>query len=304
MMINASLTLDGGGKRAVRQKPRVYPQAALCLQEEERDMKFRKLLAGAVAALSISAYTNPAQSTIVDLAFIMDMSGSVASSDYLNAMDALADALEASIPTNDPNNRYSITVISFDDQARLDRAPVLVEDATDLATVTSAIRTATYRGGATCYSCAFNLLSSTVTTFNDFSIINMMTDGEPNTGISSQAGLLGITTGLRTAGWDSLSFEAVEEFGTPPDSNLLSAIAFDTAGIGGQPIFNDPNQITDPLNAAFVLEVSGFGTAYAQAISTKVQRIVDPNVVPLPAGLPLLLAGIGAFVLVRSRQSA
>ena len=48
--------------------------------------------------------------------------------------------------------------------------------------------------------------------------------------------------------------------------------------------------------------------AYGAAINAKVGQIVDdttpPNVIPLPAGLPLLLGGLGVLALVRRRASA
>ena len=236
-----------------------------------------------------------ASAATVDLAFIMDESGSIDQNDYLNAMDALADALDASIPTNDPNNQYSITVVSFSSGASVDVGPTLIEDAGDLATVTSAIRNATYSGGGTNYANAFQELLDTVTVFGDNSIINMMTDGEAtDNGFDER-------DALRAAGWDALSFEAIDGF-SPPDSTTLASLAFDVNGVGGASIISDANDITNPLTNSFVLEVAGFGEAYANAIDKKVQRVVNPNVIPLPAGFPLILTGLGALGLIRLRK--
>ncbi len=260
--------------------------------------QLKKFAAAAAFSLALGAPSANA-ATVVDLAFIMDESGSVAQADYLAAMDSLADALDASIPVGNPNVTYSITVISFSSSTTLDVAPTLISDATALSNVTAAIRAATYSGGGTNYATAFNRLLTEVpgASLGDSSIINMMTDGEASDNGFDER------DDLRAAGWDSLSFEAVENFGGSPDSATLAALAFDTNGVGGQPIINNANQISNPLTNSFVLEVAGFGPAYAAAISGKVQRIVNPNpVIPLPAGLPLLLSGIMVLGAARMRK--
>lgn len=264
-------------------------------------MSSRFLATTAIAAAFAVSSANAA--TEVNIAFIMDESGSVESDNYVAAMQSLSTAI-GSIPRNDPNVTYTIGVISFSTAARTVVAPTVLTDAT-IGGIQSNITGDTFNDGTTCYSCAFSEVVSDWGTLDtgDISIINMMTDGEPTAGDTTAAGLLADVTGLRdTNNWDALSFEAVENFGSAPDSTFLANLAFDTGGFGGS-IINTPAAITDPLNDAFVLEVTGFGTAYDAAINSKIQRIVDPDPVPLPAGLPLLIAGLGAFgVIARSKK--
>ncbi|MGP6087725.1 DUF1194 domain-containing protein [Antarctobacter jejuensis] len=267
-------------------------------------------MAAAVVA-SAGVMTGAASAATYDLAFIMDFSGSISDSEYESAMDSLASALSSSIPTSGPDV-YTISVVSFSstatDPANVIVDEVVVDSAADLAAVVSAIDTApTATDGRTCYECAFDLLGSIASASGDFSIINMMTDGDPNAIIgdafasvaTAQAAAITARDALKTAGWDSLSFEAVDL--DLAAEGRLSDLAFDTAGMGAQPIFGDPSLISDPLNASFVLSVSDFGTAYDDAISAKVQKIVTPDPIPLPAGLPLIALGLGALGALRLR---
>lgn len=253
---------------------------------------------------SMAAFSaEDAKAATFDLAFLMDESGSIAQADYLAAMGALADALEASLAGN-PNDTYNVSVIPFGSSASVAASATIAPNSTVAqiqAALTDDIRADTFaNAGATCFSCAFAELG---TSGGDFGIINMMTDGQPNFGVSDTPGLLAIRDGLRNNdGWDSLSFEAVAGAST----GLLADLAFDTAGTGLQPVIQNVGDINDPLNDAFVLEVASFGTAYATAISEKVARIVEPDPIPLPAGLPLILAGLGALgaLRLRSRKTA
>ncbi|MEM9756155.1 MAG: VPLPA-CTERM sorting domain-containing protein, partial [Pseudomonadota bacterium] len=126
------------------------------------------------------------------------------------------------------------------------------------------------------------------------------TDGINNSGVTVQAG----ATTAANAGVDGLSYEAVGTFNT---SDLI-ATAFPTAPV----LIDDANDLPDPTQQGFVFEVDSFAD-YEAAIASKIQTIVDntggggddpgdPEVIPLPAGLPLLLAGLGAFAVVRVRN--
>lgn len=265
-------------------------------------MKFKKTLTAVVAALGL--LSGAASAATFDLAFIMDRSGSVGSTNFNNAMDSLANALESSLVDPAVLDTYNVTIVTFASTATTE-VTYTVTPGTTLATLqanlTDDIRNASYTGGRTCYECALAELGAS--TGDGGGIINMMTDGDPNAVIgdsnttiaTAQAAAIAERNALQGDGWDSLSFEAIG-LDAAGEGRLVD-LAFDTAGTGGQPVLMDPNLITDPLNSSFVLRVSGFGQAYDSAISAKVQRIVrpDPDPVPLPAGLPLILAGLGAL---------
>ena len=264
----------------------------------------RFLTYAAAAVLSFGVVTTDADARTFDLAFIMDESGSVGSTNYIAAMDSLADALETHIDAAVlADDIYNITVVSFADGANV-LVSQTVDSLADLAIVTAAIRADLHTGGTTNFEAAFDALlgvGTALTAGADASIINMMTDGVPCCGTSvSQAGITGARNDLIGAGWDSLSFEAV---GSGPDSTYLAGLGFDSAGtVGGLDIISDPNDIGNILTDPFVLEVSGFGTAYDTAIDVKVQSIVAP--VPIPATLPLLAGGFALLGFVGRRRKS
>jgi len=257
---------------------------------------------GAAAALSLSLNALAANAATFDLAFIMDKSGSVADTDYEDAMDSLAAALSTNIPVSGPYT-YTITVVEFSTTASTLVDAVEINDQTDLDSVVGTIEGAsTATIGRTCYECALAQLGASTGTAG---IINMMTDGDPNAEVGdsnvdvSDAQAAALEARDNLVGWDSLSFEAINLDGD--GEARLSALAFDTAGTGGQPV-GDLGLVTDPLNSSFVLQVSGFGTAYDTAISTKIQRTVNPSPIPVPSALPLLASGLAIFGFVARRR--
>lgn len=256
---------------------------------------FKNTVAAASIAVT-SLFGSMAQAANIDLAFIMDSSGSVGQSNFEDAMDSLASALSNSIPVGGPDT-YRIGVVSFGSGAVLTTFET-ISSQTDLDQVVADIQNQSYTAagtGSTNYEAAFDLTVSTFGTLGDTSIVNMMTDGQPLSGNTADG-----LTGLVNAGWDSLSFESV---GSGANNNFLQTLTFDTNGSGMGAILTDPNDITDPLNASFVLEVGSFGADYDAAIAAKVQRIVTPQV-PLPAGLPLMLGGLAILGAISRRRSA
>ncbi len=268
----------------------------------------KQTLSAGVLALGMSIGSASSAATI-DLGFIMDRSGSIPDADYTAAMNSLASALGTSLAsTIGSTDTYKVSVVTFNGGAQ-DVVTREINSQADLDFVVDAIETAGLQAatGVTNYKAAFEQLADNFGTLGDFSLINMMTDGNPNepgTNANAEAEALAARTALFNAGWDSLSFEAV---GGNLDTDLLQQLAFDTGDTLAtldnlQPLFGMPGQITDPLNAAFVLEVDNFGSDYDAAISNKVQKIVTPTI-PLPAGLPLIAAGLAFFGLLGRKKA-
>ena len=268
-------------------------------------MKTTKLRVALAAAMGLAFGSASANAATIDLGFIMDSSGSISESNFDSAMNSLATALENSLaPTIGSSNTYVVSVVTFSSSAQdvTGATRVTIDSAAALTGVANSIRAwaannPNNTSGTTNYQAAFNQLRNNYGAgeLGASSIVNMMTDGSPNQG-NSTAG----RDALQAAGWDSLSFESV---GSGASNTLLSNLGYDANGPGAT-IIGNPNQITDPLNDAFVLEVSGFGAAYDQAIKTKVQRIVTPGAVPLPTALPLLGGGILLMGFIGRRRKA
>jgi hypothetical protein len=262
----------------------------------------RTLLAGAVAAIALAGSALHAKT--IDLGFIMDRSGSVGSQ-FPAAMDALGDALAANIPFGQ-GDTYRISVVSFATSASVVVGATEINSQADLDSVVGTIKAQNNSGsGVTNYAAALNLLGAQFGTLGEISMVNMMTDGQPNEPGSNADALAAAkseATKLQNAGWDSLSFESV---GNSAGNNLLAGLGFGPGNTPNDatllPIFTLASQINDPLTQPFVLDLPNFA-AYNSVIGTKVQKIVNPDPVPVPAALPLLLGGLGVFAFVGRRR--
>ncbi|MFD3189867.1 VWA domain-containing protein [Sedimentitalea sp. HM32M-2] len=268
----------------------------------------KTVLAGAVAAVAFMGSALSART--IDLGFIMDRSGSVGT-DFAAAMDALGDALANNIPTSG-SDTYRISVVSFASSASVVVGATTINSQTDLNNVVNTVKAQNAVGsGATNYQAALDLLGAQFGSLGDLSLINMMTDGQPNLPsdpTTARAAAKASATTLQNAGWDSLSFESVcDATSCTTQNNFLASMGFGPGNTPNDaallPIYTSAAQIGDPATTPFVLDLPSFA-AYNSVIDAKVAKIVNP--IPVPAALPLLFAGLGVFAFVgrRRRQAA
>lgn len=264
---------------------------------------------GIAAGLSISA----AQAAVIDLGFVLDESGSITASDFALANNALASALEQ-VPVAD-DNTYRVGVVGFADTAEVVVGPTLIEDESDLDGVQAQIRANTQLGGNLLFETNIALgLDTLVEAFSatgglgDTSLINLTTDGLPNLGAPDpQQASLASAGQAAAAGWDGLSVEAVgQAVNVPGALDFLAQLAYPAPS----QIVATGNPLPDPTATGFVVQVAGF-EEYQEAIAAKVGEIVQeieggggstPAVIPLPAGMPLLLGGLAAIAVAARRR--
>lgn len=288
----------------------------------------RTLLAGSVAAMALS--TSAAFAAEVDLGFIVDRSGSVPESDFDNTMNALKAALNT-ININDPNVKYTVSIVTFSTSAtKVTATPIRLDSAANLAALNTAIDNATSgfnTGGNTNYVAAMTAMNELSGNLGDVSILNFATDGEPNTGGSTLGAISPSADALIASGWDSMSFEAIGNNITQSDLDLLSGLGFDSvinpaptnlpddfilagsAVRGGCSQIGSSAGITNTISDCFVVSTSfaDMTTVYQKKIANSVITTggtIDP--IPVPAALPLLAGGLGIFGLMgwRRRKAA
>ncbi len=263
-------------------------------------MMKRKILAGVVA---LSMTTSAAFSAVIDFGFSLDGSGSVGNTNFATVTAALAAALD-NIPVTGAN-QYRIAVNQFGTNVGTIVAPTIVT-AGNIAAIKTSITNAVRITGVTNTGAAITSLTALFVNaggLNSTALFNITTDGASSNQSAAEAAALAAFN----AGVDGISLEAVGSFTNGTLENMRRISALGTNGdilVGSALVIDDLNAIPNPLDTGFVLKVSDFG-GYSAAINAKVQRIVDPepNPVPLPAGFPLMLIGIGAFAALRRRAA-
>ncbi len=264
-------------------------------------------LRNALRALAIGtclASGTTATAATIDLGFGLDASGSVGTDNFNATRNALAGAL-ALIPFGGANV-YRVAVSMFSDTVTQVVSATTIDSVATRDAVRANLLTAAYTGGLTRTDLVIADLASQFAALalpGDITLLNITTDGEPtsqfDTALAVQAAL--------TAGVDGISFEAIGD--GINDAFLLDAMASLAVPNGPGVIVTDLADIPDPTQRGFVIAVNGFD-GYAAAITAKIGKVVidtggDPDapVVPLPAGLPLLLGAFGMLAALRARRN-
>lgn len=262
-------------------------------------MRFMKKLAAAVVAVG-ALIGAPVQAAITQLGFMLDASGSVSSSDYNLLRSGLANAI-ASLPVD---GTVEITIVTYGSGVATVTSPTILTAAT-LPTIQNAINTHTKFGGGTATDAAINAMTALLTGSAVFSapdtksILNLATDGVPNSQAATEAAALAAFA----AGIDAMGIEAIGSGVSSASAlNNMAAIAFpDTVTILPVNSTNIPN----PVNGSFVVPVSDFSQLDAVLLA-KVQASVNPPPpgVPEPGSIALVLGALGLMVRSVAKRSS
>ena len=261
-------------------------------------IRILKLSRSALLGLALfAASTVTASAAIIQLGFALDSSGSVSSSNYALQTAGLAAAL-AGIPTD---STVEVTVIDFGSSVTSHVTTVLVDSVATRDAIVNTVSSMAKGGGSTSMAAAITDLTAKLTGSANFagndSIINISTDGAPNSSIATTTAALAALA----AGIDALTSEAI---GAGANTNFLASIVFNPQGGLGTGVVlptdsNPPNPLTSA--AAWVVPVSDFD-AYAEVIGSKVSIITDDTTdIPVPG--TLLLLGLGLLGLRVSRRA-
>ena len=233
----------------------------------------------------------PAGGTL-DFYELLDGSGSISNSDFQLELDGTIAALNAAIvgPSFGP---LRITVIQFGSNSVVECQTMVNSQAT-LNTLTACIAGIVKDDGGTSMAAAYNTVTaelgiSPLVGVNDRSIVDLVTDGAPNSPAST-------TTAVAAAVAAGLDSNVALAVGGGANTAFLASITHPGASPG--PI--DPNPIPDPLVEGFVLTVVGF-QQFEDAMKQKFDVIV---VKPPTVGGELLSIDTTALILAGAQTNA
>ena len=252
----------------------------------------------AVTAVSIIGGRD-ARAAVIDLGFALDKSGSIAFGGdcggvgcYKLAKEALANAL-GTIPTGG-TDQYRVGVVSFDGSADTVVAPTIVT-AASIGAIQAAINSDNFDAGGTAIHAGIDKLVADFDAapggLNSLALMNVVTDGQ-----SSQSALLASSADAFDAGWTGLSFECV---GSDCDPGDLADASFPNSP---GDIIASGGAVPDPITQGFVLQVVSFDTDFEAALTSKIQAIVKPPAVPVPAAVWLFGTALIGFIGVSRRR--
>jgi hypothetical protein len=257
-------------------------------------------------AILVFASTAMAQSTDrVQLAFIVDGSGSIDSGEFSVMRNGIADALQnnSCVPQD---GRLELTVIQFSSDARVEVSPTIITTS-NVGTIASQIRNMSQLGNSTNYESAIDLAVAQVQGSPNFSsfdrqVINFTTDGEPNLGVLDMPVL---RQRAINAGFEELDAEGIGLSSSSTNENDVSGVGISSIAVLEQLVFPQPASVHPPLpwpptSGGWVRVVDDVN-AFASTVCQKFQVTVNPGPTPTPVPPPdipepitLVLFGMGS----------
>ena len=162
---------------------------------------------------SFTTESDPTGDVEIQMAMLLDSSGSIGSYNWPVIIEGLASAVENStcVPQD---GTLELTVVRFGGSASVVVGPVVVTsgNADDVA---ADIRAIPYTGGGTCMSCAFTSAANALVNSDNYSasikqVINLVTDGHPSSAPDSETARdNAISTLAMTESQDEIDAEAI-----------------------------------------------------------------------------------------------
>ncbi len=230
-----------------------------------------KLACAAVAAAA-AAFAPAAGAVPIELALVLDASGSINASEWNLQRNAYSNAIAAVVPVD---GSVAISVVRFAQTASVVRPLTVITSAADRTALSDFFDTLSQGGNGsnTCISCGIRLGEGTLTGTADRSLIDVSTDGIWNVGVNPA----GPATTNGTAAWavaneadavNALGIGVVPDFAAGTGSFSISApnfAAFETALI--DKLRRETNVVSEPASAALLLVALGLGALVRRRLS-------------------------------------
>lgn len=236
----------------------------------------KKSLAVCTFALSVVLAPLSANAAPIELALVIDGSGSISNAQWQLQMQGYANAINNVLPTD---GTVAVSVIQFSTNAVVELGMTEINSVADRDSLSNFMLGINHSKGWTCISCGIVLAEETFTGTAERAVIDISTDGFWNRGVNPN----GDENTVGTSAW------AVEN----GNATVVNAIGI---GIGTEPDFNYGEDSFSMLANSF--------EDFQWMIEEKIRREITPVPVPEPGALALMALGLFGLGAARMRRQS